>query len=120
MQRDVELRHLPLDSSELIRMVCDTLDATFNTRGGRGAELLTADAVGGVFAESGTRHLTADQFTFDAATGAAMARSTSDSPVTMHDSKTASPLLARALRWETRTDRIEVTEPMPVTGGISR
>lgn len=120
MQRDVELRHLPLDSTELIRMVCDTLDATFNTRGGRGAELLTADAVGGVFAESGTRHLTADQFTFDAVTGSALARSTSDSPVTMHDTKTASPMLAKSLRWDTRTDRIEVTEPMPVTGGISR
>jgi hypothetical protein len=118
MQKDVELRHLPLDSNELVRMVCNDLTATFNMNSGKGAELLTADANGGVYAESGPRHLTADQFTYDALTSAAIARSLSDSPVTMQDDRQPAPLLAKALRWETRTDRVEITEPMPVTGGM--
>ena len=40
MIRDVELRHLPLGSSELLRMTCGELTATFNMASGRDAELL--------------------------------------------------------------------------------
>jgi hypothetical protein len=73
-----------------------------------------------VYAESGPRHLAADQLTYDAITSAVTARSLSDTPVTMQDERKPTPLLAKALRWETRTDRVEVTEPMPVTGALTR
>ena len=38
----------------------------------------------------------------------------------MMDQRQPAPLLAKSLRWELRTDRIEVTEPMPVTGAMTR
>lgn len=120
MQRDVELRHLPLDSNELVRMVCANLTAEFDMNSGRGAQLRDAEATGAVYAESGPRHLTADVFSYDALTGLANARSLTDVPVSMQDDRQPAPLLAKALRWDTRTDRIELTEPMPVTGGMTK
>lgn len=120
MQRDVELRHLPLDSNELIRMVCADLTAEFDMHSGHSAQLRNAEARGAVYAESGPRRLTADVFSYDAATGVADARSLTDVPVSMQDDRQPAPMLARSLRWNTRTDRVEITEPMPVTGGLSR
>lgn len=120
MQRDVELRHLPLDSSELIRMTCASLTAEFDMHSGHDAQLQQAEARGAVYAESGPRHLTADVFSYDAATGIANARSLTDVPVSMQDDRQPAPLQAKALRWDTRTDRIELTEPMPVTGGLTK
>lgn len=134
MRRGVELRHLPLDSTELVTLTCDDLTAMFDMARGRGdagsvgtgsgggAKLRAAEAVGTVFAQSGTRHLTADAMSFDATSSVATAKSSSEDPVVMQDTAQAggAPLIARSLRWHMRTDRVEVTEAMPVTGAMTR
>jgi hypothetical protein len=36
------------------------------------------------------------------------------------DTRRGAPVLAKRLTWDRRTDRIEVQEPMPVTGPMNR
>lgn len=113
--QEVEVEHLPLGESEKLVLRCPDLLANFDMGRGAGGRLLSATAEGGALASSGPRQLTADRFTYDATIDTLTALSVSDTPVMVTDTRLAAPTLARKIRWDRRTDRIEVLEPMPIS-----
>ncbi len=118
MTKDTELVHLPLGGTQATRIVASQMDAYLNLRGdgleARSAELQRAEAVGAVFAESGTQKLLCDRLVYDAVSGVASASSNDGSRVTLYDERKPTPMVARSLRWDLLRDRVEVTEPSPI------
>ncbi len=118
MKKDVELVHLPLGSQVVTRLVAMKMDAKFNMQGGannpRSAELVSADATGAVYAESGTQRLMCDTFAYDALRGTAEASAQAGNKVTLFDEKKP-PLVAKRLFWDLVKDRVEIMEPAPIT-----
>jgi hypothetical protein len=121
MRKDVELTHLPLGATQVLHLVAMQLDATFNIHNKAGepdkpesADLVKAEAIGAVYAESGTQKLLADRFIYNALTSTAEAFATDGNRVTLYDDKKG-PVVARKLFWDLKNDRIEVTEPAPIT-----
>lgn len=119
MLRDTELVHLPLGTTQVTRIVASELDATLNLKGdgldARSAELQRAEAVGAVFAESGTQKLLCDRLIYEAVAGTAQAMSTNGNRVTLYDERKPTPMVAKALKWDLTRDRVEITEPAPIT-----
>ena len=119
MKKDVKLEHWPLGSAVVTTLVAMKMDAKFNMQGGannpRSAELVSADATGAVFAESGTQRLLCDTFAYDALHGTAEAAAQAGNKVTLFDDKKASQLVARKLFWDLVKDRVEIMEPAPIT-----
>lgn len=119
MLKDTELVHLPLGSNQVTRVVATQMDATLNLRGdgldARSAELQRAEAIGAVFAESGTQKILADRLVYEALIGTALATSSDGNRVTLYDERKPTPMVARALKWDLVRDRVEVTEPAPIT-----
>ncbi|MBY0310885.1 MAG: hypothetical protein K2W85_02325 [Phycisphaerales bacterium] len=119
MLKDTELVHLPLGSNQVTRIVATQMDATLNLRGegleARSAELQRAEAIGAVFAESGTQKLLCDRLVYEALAGTALATSNDGNRVTLYDDRKPTPMVAKALKWDLTRDRVEVTEPAPIT-----
>lgn len=117
MKKDVELVHLPLGSEQAIRLVAMQLDAWFNihTSGSSNtADLTRAEAIGAVYAEFAQQKLLADRFNYDALNSTAEASADPGNRVTLYDEKKG-PVVARKLFWDLKNDRIEITEPAPLT-----
>lgn len=118
MKKDVELVHLPLGSQQVTRLVAMKMVAKFNMAGGannpRSAELVSADASGAVYAESGTQRLMCDAFAYDALRGTAEASAQAGNKVTLFDEKKP-PLVAKRLSWDLVKERVEIMEPAPIT-----
>jgi hypothetical protein len=123
MLQDVELEHMALGGSDKLTLKCGELAAMMNVQKGtkgEGGKLLSAVCSGGALAQSGTQLLTADDFTYDAVSDVLTAESKSETPAMLNDTRKAAPVLAKKLRWERKTDRIEVLEMMPVTGPMNK
>jgi hypothetical protein len=117
---DASLEHLPKGSVEKMTMRSASLTARLDQSRGGGGKLLSAAAHGGALAESGTQILAADEFAYDALSDVLTATSTSDVPVSLNDTRRAAPVLAKKLRWDRRSGRIEVLEMMPTTGPLTK
>jgi hypothetical protein len=124
MRKDVEVTHLPMGSTQAIRLVALQVDAFFNLQGEAGgespgvvrsADLLKAEASGAVYAESGGQKLLGDRLVYDAASGVAEATAAPGNRVTLYP-RGQQPVTARRLLWNLRTDRIDVSEPAPTAG----
>ena len=119
----VEMVHKPLDNQPFARLTCTKLAAKLGTSETRTenpsvkpGRLISADAEGNVYIESGDRKkIVAETATYDALRSIIEARSTGINLVTMFDEKAAAPLVARRMRWDLGADRIEIAEPAPTT-----
>ncbi len=119
----VEMVHKPLDNQPFARLTCTKLAAKIGTSETRTenpsvkpGRLISADAEGNVYIESGDRKkIVAENATYDALRSIIEARSTGINLVTMFDEKAAAPLVARRMRWDLGADRIEIAEPAPTT-----
>lgn len=122
MTQKVRLTHHRLGDQLATFMECQHLLASIieekspvgaDSRDLRG-QLRSVVADGGVFARSGTKELTADRVDYDAMAETMLAQTITDSPVAVMDSASPTPLLAKELLWNLRTDQIEVRRPMPM------
>jgi hypothetical protein len=127
MHRNVALTHRGLDDGMVTTLSCNDLTATAtNDSGGSpmsGRQTLTsATATGAVFVTSGPesrrdgppplrKELTADSVAYDAGKGTLDAVANEAGNVTFFDPAKASPITARKLFWDLRTDRIEIKSP---------
>lgn len=126
MERDVEIRHLPLDGSAMRRIIANRVSATITGDGpgpGRGdppadsgiGGFRLAEARGAVFAQSATRQMIADRFVYDAVAGVGYAEGLDSNRVTIFETDRPTPIVARRFRWDMRTDRVEIIEPDTIT-----
>lgn len=122
----VEMVHKPLDNQPFARLTCDALQAQVGTgsqgvpgsaaAGVRAGRLIDAVATGNVYIESGDRKkLVAERATYDAVRSIVEATASGDNAVTLFDEQSAAPQRARKMRWEIASDRIEISEPAPIT-----
>jgi lipopolysaccharide export system protein LptA len=78
-------------------------------------DLTGAEALGAVWARSGTMQLLADRLDYDPATGAADARASDGGWVTMFDPSRSTPITAAELLWTIGSGRVEVRRPGPAS-----
>jgi lipopolysaccharide export system protein LptA len=120
----VELTHKPMGATVAARMTCDRLDARIDAAGQAaaagqavrtgGTQLVRADAVGNVLAESGPSRLQADRFEYDARSGRGTAIADDGKRVTLSDDRRGTPYVAKKLAWDIVGDRVEITSPAPL------
>lgn len=118
--KDVELAHVPPGAAKPTRVVATALTAQFGTGSGQGqgSDLLSAEAHGAVYAETGPKDqqqkLFADHFRYGATDGIAEAWAEDGNRVTLYDDRRPTPVVARRLKWNLINERVEITEPAPV------
>lgn len=121
MDRDVEMVYLPLGATQATRLNADRLEALFAQPSvpgqgtSRGSELIKAEALGMVRAESGSQRLEAERFLYDALRNTAEAFGQGATPVTVYDDRKPPPLVAHRIFWDLSSERIEITDPAPIT-----
>jgi hypothetical protein len=123
MTKDARLVHLALGAKGTTTVTAERMDATIGPAPGsrpegdkgKAMDLLSAEAVGAVVAESGPQTMMADHLKYDAATGVAKASSLPGNRVTLYDDRRGAPTVSRGLLWDLVHDRVEVTEPEPIS-----
>lgn len=115
----IEVVHKPLENRPLTRMTSDRLLARLDltsggANAGRGGKLISAEAIGAVYAESGSQRLIGDRVMYDARLGTAVATAPEGGAVTLYDDRRATPFTARRLRWDLLNDQIEILEPATI------
>ncbi|MBX3401980.1 MAG: hypothetical protein KF699_01080 [Phycisphaeraceae bacterium] len=113
LEREVEVVHKPLGDGPVARMTGDRLTATLDLSGG-GSRLVSARALGAVYAESGPQRLVAEDVHYDARGGVLLAEAAPGGTVTLFDDRRATPFTARKLRWDLARDAVEVLEPATI------
>lgn len=124
MTDSVFVRHKAVGNpgdNALSDLLCDTLTARFtesNPSGdaGEGGTLAldSADAQGNVVFVSGGKRLDADGARFDASREVLDALALPGRLVTLTEPGRAAPVSARSIRWDLRSDQIEINKPSPV------
>ncbi|MDX2131055.1 MAG: hypothetical protein SFY69_03250 [Planctomycetota bacterium] len=119
---DVRLVHQQGEGDSRTDLRCDRLDARFREHADGDArpadapagDLLGADASGAVVVMANGRRLDCGQLSYDAPTSLVDAWSR-ESPVTLTDPQSASPLRAERIKWYLDGDRIELLGVGPVS-----
>jgi hypothetical protein len=128
----VVITHKPLsDSSKPIVLNADGVQAQFKlaqkdagtpSPGSPGEDQLERVTARGnvvVTSNQGNQELTADEALYDAVTGTVEASAkTEGAAVTFLDKVKGVPTLAKRLRWNLRTDEINILEPVPVISPV--
>lgn len=120
MRDRVRMVHRPNDEAlGVIELESERLIGRFEpgsalTDAGTG-ELTGAEALGAVWARSGTMQLLADRLEYDPSTGVADARASDGGWVTMFDPSRSTPITAAELLWTVGSGRVEVRRPGPAT-----
>ena len=101
------------------QLQCATLSARIQELGtSDGGEprgqLRSVNAAGDVWMKSATRELTGAELAFDADSGMVEAGAARTDAVTIIDLSTGIPARAGHVRWNTRTDRVELLNVQPV------
>lgn len=107
------------NASAISDLLCDTLTARFsestNPDGSVGPLTLdAADAQSNVVFVSAGKRLDADGARFDATRELVDALALPGRLVTLTEPGTAAPISARSIRWDLRSDQIEINKPSPV------
>jgi hypothetical protein len=111
----IEVVHKPLDERPLTRMTSDRLHAKLDLASvGGGGRLISAEAIGSVYAESASQRLVGERVMYDAQQGTALATAAEGGTVTLFDDRRASPFTARQLKWDLVRDQVEIIEPAPI------
>lgn len=119
MDGDVRLTHDRARDRQLTDLECQTLVArlrespasTGRPLGSSGeirGELISANARGAVYVQSGEREIIADELDYNAQLGTALARAEAGNVVTAFDSRTGAPVSAERIFWDLIPDRIEL------------
>src|SRR5690606_5811716 len=120
IDRAVKLSHKPSPDEPQMNLDCERLEALVReTEPGSTAdqfqgELISAEAFGAVWVESGGRELVAERLTYDAITRELEATAPG-SAVIMHDGGRAATATASRILWNLATERIRIEEPGTVT-----
>ncbi len=119
MDGDVRLTHDRARDRQLTDLECQTLIArlrespasTGRPLGSSGeirGELISANARGAVYVQSGEREIIADELDYNAQLGTALATAEAGNVVTAFDSRTGAPVSAERIFWDLIADRIEL------------
>ncbi|MFG0285047.1 MAG: hypothetical protein ACF8R7_11540, partial [Phycisphaerales bacterium JB039] len=122
IDRAVRLSHRPNPDDPLVNLDCERLEARMRETGaGAGGpgdqfagELISAEAFGAVWAQSGQRELVADRLTYDAITRDIEATAPG-SIVVLFDGARGATATASRILWNIATDHIRIEEPGSVT-----
>ena len=68
-------------------------------------------ATGRVWLRNGQREITAEELLYDAAQGVVSAKGKSGGDVTAFDHASATPVTAKAIRWDLKSGRLDAVEP---------
>ncbi len=129
LQDEVELINKPLGDEPAVRLTCSRLRATIvdaktgigadaengSAGDGHAASLRSVEALGSIYTQQGGTSLTADRLFYDAPTDIIIAEATGDNRVSMSNAKQPTPIVARRLRWNLRTDEVKVFEPAGIS-----
>lgn len=118
----VRLVHDRLQDRLLTELECEKLTAVLSPGASASAtddsqaagDLARVTALGGVYARSGARELTAASVDYNPSAGTMEAASDGDDPVTYFDQATGTPQSARRVLWNLTTGRIEAREITPI------
>ncbi len=123
MDRNVQLTHLRLGDEQVTTMFCDHLQAMVtemktapdaDAREVKG-QLKSVLATGAVRATSGPKTLNAERVDYDALTDTMLASApTAEGLVSVVDQSSPTPIQAKELFWDLKSDRLEVRKPMPI------
>lgn len=118
-ERSVVVRHLDFRTGDLTEAEAEHLDAAFDLAPQADGDAAIADgqlrsinAVGAVWLKQGGQELLADDVSYDADAGIAVARSSEDGAVALFDPERAAVLRGRVLEWDLVTGRIQVIRPV--------
>ena len=127
MDGDVRLTHDRARDNQLTDLECQTLiarlresPASIGQPLGSSAEvrgeLISANARGAVYVQSGEREIIADELDYDAQRGTALATAEAGNVVTAFDSSTGAPVSAERIFWDLIADRIEFRGSRGISG----
>ena len=116
----VVVRHKTLSTGKIAQLSTDQLDARFEI----GAQtpdqaqtsattLLGVDAIGSVRFLFEGRELLSDAAIYDALGDSLFASAIDNKLVTLYDDKQPAPMSAKTMKWNLKTDRIEINAPTP-------
>jgi lipopolysaccharide export system protein LptA len=120
MAGDVSMTHERLPDGQLTLLEAERLTARLRELASDGvrttqrdarAELLDVEAQGRVYARSGSKELTAERMLYDAQGEQVDVFSAPGTRVTVFDGQRATPVSAERLRWNLRSDTVEVLAP---------
>ena len=122
MDGSVLVRHKTIgggpNNGQIAELATDKLTATFaeiNAADRAAFTLGTADAAGSVVFRASGKQLFADAARYEATDDVLHALAAPGRLVELREPDRAAPLSARAIRWDLRSDRIEINRPSPVT-----
>ena len=127
MDGDVRLTHDRARDNQLTDLECQTLIARLRespasigqplgSSGEVRGELISANARGAVYVQSGEREIIADELDYDAQRGTALATAEAGNVVTAFDSSTGAPVSAERIFWDLIADRIELRGSRGISG----
>lgn len=122
MDGSVLVRHKTIgggpNNGQIAELATDTLTAAFaeiNASDAAAFALSSADAAGSVVFRASGKQLFADAARYEAGDDILHALAAPGNLVELREPGRAAPLSARAIRWDLRSDRIEINRPSPVT-----